>query len=136
MFVVIEFMTGEFVAVVVELGVVVRGEDLVLEDEHVEMMDQDHQFPVPFLVFLRQVSLPTRIVVDLLLHEVYQLHDTLLYLPQELFLVKRQKFSLQNQTEFIPNTILLTIRTQLHLLFLRQTGLLLRIFIGIQFRIK
>lgn len=65
-------------------------EYFALHYEHVEVVDQDDQFAVPFFVFFGEVVLPTCVVVDLLLHKVDQLDDALFDLLLELLLVLHQ----------------------------------------------
>jgi hypothetical protein len=91
------FLLVEDLEVVVHFIRVLFREDGLLQDEHLEVVYQQYQFPVPFLLLARKIFEFLAVVLDLVLYEVDYLDYARADAQQEFVLVGYLRF--QDQFE-------------------------------------
>jgi hypothetical protein len=82
------FLLVEFFEVVVDAIVVLGGEDVLDEDYHVIVMNEEHQFAVPLLFYFGEVVVLAAVELDLVLDEVDHFHEASLHILQELLVLQ------------------------------------------------
>lgn len=87
LFVVIKFLLGEEVGVIIDGGIILTGEYLILEDEYIEMVHQQHELSVTSQLQLRQILLLMCVVPYLFPYKIDHFYYTPFHLLEELLFV-------------------------------------------------
>ena len=94
----IQLILLEFLSIVIHALIVVLRKDLLQKDEHVHVVNQQHQLPISLHLRIGQTILLVRVESQLLFDEVYELYDASFDLFEKLALLVHQQFEVVAET--------------------------------------